>query len=126
MSTARATPRRWSSASRRLSWQPSQEANLKTAMRGLQRALEFIFFEQAPYAAVGEDGAVLADEVGAVLAVAAESDGAFHVAFHGEVDVAGRDAPVLGELGDDVAHHDFGSADQDDGAAGMQAEVAEE
>ena len=95
-------------------------------MRALRRALEFIFFEQAPYAVVGEDGAVLADEVGAVLAVAAESDGAFHVAFHGEVDVAGRDAAVLRELGDDVAHHDFGSADQDDGAAGMQAEVAEE
>ena len=56
------------------------------------RLLEFIFSNQVRMRVVGEDGAVLADEVGPVLAVAAESDGAFHVAFHREIDVAGRDA----------------------------------
>src|SRR5689334_7728035 len=63
---------------------------------------------------VGENRTVAADEGRAELAVAAEADGAFHVALHGDVYGVGRD-PGGGEPGDGKSHHHLRTADQGDG-----------
>src|ERR1017187_4150991 len=98
MSTAPTTPRSSSSASIRLNWQPSQEANLKTAIFGFDFALGFCFvlelmlLQQRPELLVGENRPILANEVRSVLAMPAESDAALHVSFHGEIDVGAGEA----------------------------------
>ncbi len=68
---------------------------------------------------------VLADEGGAVLAVAAEPDGALHVALHGEVDVGIVDAAPLQRL-DRVAHHDLRPAEHGGGVERVEAHPLQE
>ena len=60
-----------------------------------------------------EDGAVFAYEFPAELAVAAKSDGAFHVSFHGDVDVFNVDA-FFAQSHDRETHHDLGAAGHGD------------
>src|SRR5512141_1011093 len=91
MSTAPATLSSSSSASSRLNWQPSQEANLKIAILGLPLGLvlvsELILLQQRPDALVRENGPIFADEVWSVLAMPTEADPALHVSFHGNVNI---------------------------------------
>src|SRR5262245_60223602 len=113
MSMASATASSSSSASKSVSWQPSQEANLNTATVGLPLCpfpLELIFSKPGPDLVIRKDRSVFADEVRPVLAMPAESDAAFHVAFHRDVQVARRQAARL-QFPDHVAHHDLGTAD---------------
>src|SRR5579871_507591 len=125
ISTAPATPSSSSSASSRLSWQPSQEANLKTAIRGLV-PLELMFSQQTSQPLITENRAVLADEVWPILAVAAQTDGTLHVPFHRQVNIAGEHAAVLLEFSNHVAHHDFGTADESHCFIRMHTQVAEQ
>ena len=88
MSTAPATASSSSSQSSRDSWQPSQEENFQTASLGLRAGAAMSDLPHAEDRAellVGEHRAVAADEGRAELAVAAEADGAFHVALHRDV-----------------------------------------
>src|SRR5271167_968164 len=87
MSTAAAMSSSSSSASSRVSWQPSQEANLKTAILSLGLLLELIFLQQRPHLVIGKDRSVFANEVRSVLAMAAEADSALHVPFHRKIDI---------------------------------------
>src|SRR5579884_4219765 len=102
MSIAPATPSSSSSASSRLSWHPSQDANLNTAIFGL----ELIFFHQGPDDIATKHRPILADEMWPVLAMAAQSDAAFHVAFHREIDVFAPQAHGI-EFAQNEAHHNF-------------------
>src|SRR5579871_42483 len=111
MSTAPATASSSSSASSRLSWHPSQEANLNTPMRGLCFSLELIFLQQRPDAVIGKNRTVFADEVRPVLAVAAEADGALHIAFHGKINLLAPHTVRL-QVARHEAHHDFGAASE--------------
>ncbi len=45
--------------------------------------------------------------------MAAEADGALHVALHGDVDAFGRDAAVL-QFSNGETHHNLGAADEGD------------
>src|SRR5208282_3076708 len=118
MSTAPTTPSNSSSASIKLNWQPSQEANLKTAIFGLDRGLdlalrfvsELMLLQQRPELLVGENRPILANEVGPVLAMSAESDATLHVSFHGEIDVRAGESMGL-QFAGDKAHHDLRTAD---------------
>src|SRR5579872_2647720 len=99
MSIAPATARSSSSQSRRDSWQPSQEENFQTASFGLRAGAAMSNLPQAENRAkliIGEHRPVAADESRAELAVAAEADGALHVALHGDVHRARRQ-PQCGE-----------------------------
>src|SRR3990172_11830599 len=91
-----ATASRSSSQLSRVNWQPSQDANFQTASLGLGVAMSDVrVLEPSADAVVPKDRAVLADELGAELTVAAEPDRALHVALHREKDAVGRD-PVGG------------------------------
>src|SRR5581483_4748358 len=116
-----------SSASNRLSWQPSQEANLNIAMRGLlfDFFLELIFVQQRPDFLVREHRTVFADEVSPVLAVPAEALATLHIAFHGYVNVIAIEAQRLQFTGDEP-HHDLRAADHRNGARGMQPCITEQ
>src|SRR6187549_125214 len=95
MSTAPATASSSSSQSSSESWQPSQEENFHTASLGLRADAAISDLPNAENRTqlfVGEDRAIAADEGRAELAMAAEADGAFHIAFHRDVHRAGRDA----------------------------------
>ena len=101
-----------------VSWQPSQEANFQTASLGLRPARHrqiSRMLKRRREPVVGEHRPVLADEGRAELAVAAEADGAFHVALHREVDRARPARPPSCKRGDREAHHDLRAADQGDG-----------
>src|SRR3974390_1112308 len=65
--------------------------------------------EQRRNAVVREDRAVFAREDRTVLAVAAQTDAAFHVALHGKVGALHRDTAPL-EFHGGEAHHDFRTA----------------
>src|ERR1043166_684546 len=91
ISIAPATASNSSSQSRRLNWQPSHDANFQTASFGF--GLDFArlvfaftshlsFPEDALDAIEAEHRTVLADKMGPVLAVSAESRRAFHVTLH--------------------------------------------
>src|SRR5208283_1745750 len=111
ISTAPTTASSSSSASSRLSWQPSQDANLKTAIFGLVFfILELILIQHWTNLLVGKHRSVLANEMRAVLAVAAEANRALHVSFHGEVNLAAPEA-VRFQVAGHKSHHDFGSAE---------------
>src|SRR5690348_6732313 len=116
MSMAPATARSSSSQSSSESWQPSQDENFHTASLGFLTAAmsELPYAEDRAQLLVGEDRPVAADEGRAELAVAAEADGAFHVALHGDVHGVGRN-PGGGETGDGKSHHHLRPADQGDG-----------
>src|ERR1035441_316671 len=109
MSRAPATLSSSSSASSKLNWQPSQEANLKTASRGLRLILELFFFQERPHPVIGKDGAVLANEVRAILTVSAETDRALHVSFHGKINILPGES-VSFQIAGNKPHHDLGSA----------------
>src|SRR6266702_4151273 len=97
ISSSSATASSSSSQSSRLNWQPSQEANFHTASRGLRfRGISHLAGSQKRLdPVVAEHWTVAAHESGAELAVAAEADGAFHVAFHRDVDALPRHAAAL-------------------------------
>src|SRR5690554_3858989 len=107
---APATASSSSSQSSRLSWQPSQEANFQTASLGLRRAMasEFSDGQQSGNAGKVEHRSVFADKDRAELAMAAQADGALHVAFHRKVDALRNHATLHQRLGR-KAHHDLGA-----------------
>src|SRR6266478_5251177 len=84
ISTALVSASSSSSQSSRLNWQPSQEANFRTASLGLWAVsmLELSYREKVLYAAVAKNWALLADESGTKLTVSAKTNGALHIAFH--------------------------------------------
>src|SRR5579884_621410 len=102
ISTAPATPSSSSSASSRLSWHPSHDANLNTAILGL----ELILFHQRPDNVTAKHRPILADEMRTVLAMAAQTDTTFHVAFHREINVFAPESHRI-ELAQNEAHHNF-------------------
>src|SRR5882724_9694712 len=111
MSIAAATARSSSSQSRRDSWQPSQEENFQTASLGFLGGTamsELPHAEDRAKLLVGEHRPVAADEGRAELAMAAEADGAFHVALHGHVHGTCRHAGGS-EPGDGETHHHLGA-----------------
>src|SRR5581483_5127347 len=55
---------------------------------------------------IGKDRPILADEIRAILAMAAKTERAFHVALHGNIDVRTRH-PARLKLSNHKAHHDF-------------------
>src|SRR3569832_2055193 len=97
ISTSAASSSRGSPRFKNASWQPSQELNLCTAMRGLS--------------AMSKPLPVAADELRAVLTVSAVAERALHVALHAEPDVSLRDASRLHVTRDHV-HHALGAAQQ--------------
>src|SRR5271165_387692 len=84
MSSFPATASSSSSQSRRLSWQPTQDANFHTARRGRARRAtsDLPDAEDRGDAVVAEDRPVAADKGGPELAMPAQPDRAFHVALH--------------------------------------------
>src|ERR1035437_4147879 len=130
MSTAPTIPSNSSSASIKLNWHPSQEANLNTAIFGFDFALgfcfvlELMFLQQRPELLVGENRPILTNEVGPVLAVPAESDATLHVSFHGEKDVRAGEAMGF-EFAGDKTHHDLRPADHGRGTRWLEPGVLE-
>src|SRR5579863_112413 len=91
ISIAPATARSSSSQSSKLSWQPSQDANFQTANFG-RRAVAISNLRNSKDRSdpvESKHRPVLAHERRSVLAVPAESHRAFHIAFHGEIHLAG-------------------------------------
>src|SRR5271166_1555244 len=120
ISTASATASSSSSQSRRLSWHPSQEENFQTASLGLRWGMSDLrLAEQHVNAVVGKDRSVFAGEDGAVLAVAAKTYAAFHVALHGKVGALHGNAALL-EFHGGETHHDFRTADKGRGIAWIE------
>src|SRR5579864_301002 len=116
MSTAPATPSSSSSASSRLSWHPSQDANLKTAIFGL----ELILLHQRPDHVAAEHRPILADEMRAVLTVPAQTNAAFHVALHREINAFAAQADRI-QFAQHKAHHDFRAANHGNRFRRLQA-----
>src|SRR6516165_2559002 len=87
ISTSPATASNSSSQSNRLNWQPSQDANFQTASFGLRSILDLPLEEQVLHATIGKHGSIFANKVWAILAVPAEAERTFHVAFHRDKDV---------------------------------------
>ena len=105
-----------SSASSSANWQPSHEANLKTASFG---AGVVIMLRPTKRGLRGQcaDRTVLADEFRPEHAMPAHAHGALHVSLQSAPDAAGRDA--AGRRGaDDVLHHYFRTACEDDRVSG--------
>src|SRR3974377_1921040 len=75
--------------------------------------------EQRRNAVVSEDRAIFAREDGTVLAVAAQTYAAFHVALHGKVGALHRDTAPLQFHGGET-HHDFRTADKGCGIARVE------
>src|SRR3569623_1453697 len=109
MSTSAASSSRGSPRFKNASWQPSQELNLCTAMRGLSAMSKPLHVEQCGDAVEAEHRPVAADELRAVLTVSAVAERALHVALHAEPDVSLRDARHL-HVSRDHVHHAFGAA----------------
>src|SRR5208282_1424945 len=126
ISTAPTTASNSSSASSRLSWQPSQDGNLKTAILGLPFFFsELILVHHRADLLVGKHRSVLADEMRAVLAVAAEADRTLHVSFHGEVNLTAAEA-VTCQVAGHKAHHDLGPAEHGHGLRRTEPRVLEQ
>src|ERR1035438_6438337 len=62
-----------------------------------------------PHLTIRKDRPILADEVRTHLAMPAESHGAFHVAFHREIDPVIREFPAL-QAANSEPHHDLRTA----------------
>src|SRR5579872_1108068 len=126
ISTAPSTASNSSSASSRLSWQPSQDANLKTATLGfafgLGFFLELIFIQQRSNSLVRKHGSVFADEIWAILAMSTETDAALHVAFHGNVNVFSFE-PLHLQFACHKPHHDLGTTNHRDGARRLKPRI---
>src|SRR3569623_2149956 len=84
ISTSAASSSRGSPRFKNASWQPSQELNLCTAMRGLSAMSKPLHVEQRGDAIEAEHRPVAADELRAVLTVSAVAERALHVALHAE------------------------------------------
>src|SRR3569832_1794063 len=80
ISTSAASSSRGSPRFKNASWQPSQELNLCTAMRGLSAKSKPLHVEQRDDAIEAEHRPVAADELRAVLTVSAVAERALHVA----------------------------------------------
>src|SRR3990172_6731127 len=94
----------------RVNWQPSHDASFQTASFGLGAAMSDVrVLEPSADAVVAKDRAVLADELGSELAVAAEPDRALHVALHREKDAVGGHS-VGEQAAHRVPHHDLRAA----------------
>src|SRR5271156_2778122 len=108
MSSWSATASSSSSQSSGLSWQPSQEANFHTARRGrVRRATSDLpDVEKRCDVVKAKNWAVAADEGGPELAMPAEPDRAFHVAFHREENSV-CDQPALLQCLNRKPHHDL-------------------
>src|SRR5579875_2358430 len=118
MSIASASASSSSSQSRRLSWQPSQDANFHTASRGFfcgraGRMSDLPFRQEPAQPVIAEHRAVAADKERPELAMAAKSHGAFHVAFQRQIYRLFR-KPGVAQCRGCETHHDLGSADQGD------------
>src|SRR5271169_3985184 len=108
MSSCSATASSSSSQSRRLSWQPSQEANFHTARRGRTRRAKsnLPHAENRGDAVKAKDRPVAAHEGGSELAMPAQADRAFHVALHRDKNpVHGQ--PALPQRIHREPHHDL-------------------
>src|SRR5579875_2584146 len=102
MSTRSAKSSNSSSQSKTVSWQPSQEANLKTPMRGLrvvislllarECALKMFRTNKAADSVESENRTVFTDEVRPQLTTTAQTHAALHVAFDGQINPFGRQA----------------------------------
>src|SRR6516164_4261417 len=101
-----------SSQSSNVNWQPSHDANFHTASLGLGLGSISQLPNSQPMldAVVAKNRAVLADELRAKLAVPAKTDGALHIALHGEKNPLVTDAAFL-QFEHGVAHHNFRSTD---------------
>ena len=118
MRTAPTSVRSSSSQSSRLSWQPSQDENLQTAMRRFAIRLwrahrsrsDNQLFERL---AVSEDGTVTAEQQRTELAVAAPADSALHVALERHTNRARGDSEI-GKCPDSEPHHDLRTAHESD------------
>src|SRR5208337_111034 len=88
MSISAASVKSSSSRSSSESWHPSQDANFQTASLGrcLSAMLNLPDGKDARDAVEPQNRAIFAGKFGTELAAAASPHGAFHVAFHGEVD----------------------------------------
>src|SRR5689334_14761272 len=111
-----------SSQSRRVSWQPSHEANLNTPSLRREasgRAAEVVeaVISQLPYgeqrfgSVIEDDGTVTAQQQRAELAVSAVAGGTAHVPLKGDLDTVRGYAPV-DQLAGGGAHHDLRTADE--------------
>src|SRR3569832_2130366 len=109
ISTSAASSSSGSPRFKNASWQPSQELNLCTAMRGVSAMSKPLHVEQRGDAIEAEHRPVAAEELRAVLTVTAEAERALHVALHAEPDVSQRDARLL-HVSRDHGHHAFGAA----------------
>src|SRR6185437_5414689 len=100
------------SQSRRLSWQPSQEANFQTASLGLRFSgmSDLSHRDQRLDSAPAEHRTILAYKSRPELAMPAETDGTFHIPFHGDVDIFRFDASLF-EFTRGKAHHYFRATD---------------
>src|ERR1700732_218430 len=89
ISISSATARSSSSQSRRLSWQPSQEANFQTASLGflIRFISELAYPDEWCNSIVPKNRTLFADELRTQLAVAAKADRAFHVPLHRDIDL---------------------------------------
>src|SRR5208282_3453976 len=125
--TASASVSSSSSQSSKDSWQPSHEANFHTASLGSLRSP----MSDLPH---GEDlgdlvqahhWPVLADEGGSELTMAAQTDGALHVALHRQIDSVSRNAGVA-QGACREAHHHLWSADQCDAIMRVEHHTADQ
>src|ERR1035441_5166214 len=112
ISTASATASNSSSQSKRLNWQPSHDENFQTASLGLRLAISDLRpTEQRRNTIKGKHRAV--------LAVTAQANAAFHVAFHGQVGTL-RCHPALLQFHHGEAHHHLGTANERDSVGGIE------
>ena len=86
--------------SRRLSWQPSHEANFQTASRGLRLvAISYLpFAKEALNLIHAKDRAVAADKVWSILAVSAHGRAALHVTLQRKIGLLRADAALVQRL----------------------------
>src|SRR5262245_28126271 len=99
-----------SSQSSNVSWHPSHEANFQTASFGLRLVTSDLPGHEETFdAAIRKYRTILANEFWSKLAMAAESDRAFHIALHRQKNAFGRNAARL-EVPHGKAHHDLGAA----------------
>src|SRR5579864_1620008 len=120
ISTAPVSATSSSSRSNRLNWHPSQDASLNTPIRGFRPFLELTKSSHPmPHLRIGEHRTVLADEIGAHLAMAAESYRALHVAFHREINLIVGESSRF-QLPDHETHHDLRTASHHCSSLGPQ------
>src|SRR3569832_463814 len=109
ISTSAASSSRGSPRFKTASWQPSQELNLCTAMRGLSAMSTPLHVEQRGDANEAEHQPDTTEKQRAKQTETTKAKRALHVALHAEPDVSLRDARHL-HVSRDHVHHAFGAA----------------